>query len=72
VYKIAQTDQNGHFVLIGIAPGDYKLFAWEDIEPYSYFDPDVLKQFEDKGKPVHVVDSTKDTVELTLIPAVTP
>ena len=72
IYKAAQSDQNGHFIINGIAPGDYRLFAWEDIEPFSYYDPDVLKQFEDKGKPVHVVETTKDTVELTLIPAVAP
>lgn len=72
LFKFAQTDQNGHFVMNGIAPGDYKLFAWEDIEPFSYFDPDVLKQFEDKGKPVHVVETTKETFEVTLIPAATP
>jgi hypothetical protein len=72
VYKIAQTDQNGHFTMNGIAPGDYKVFGWEDIEPFSYFDPDVLKQFEDKGKPIHVVETTKETLEIMLIPAATP
>jgi hypothetical protein len=72
VYKIVQSDQNGHFTMNGIAPGDYKLFAWEDIEPFSYFDTDVLKQFEDKGKPIHVVETTKEVLELMLIPAVTP
>jgi len=72
VYKIVPTDQNGHFTINGVAPGDYKLFAWEDIEPFSYFDPDVLKQFEDKGKPIHVVETTKEAVDLMLIPAETP
>jgi hypothetical protein len=39
VYKIVVSDQNGHFNMLGVAPGDYKLFAWEDIEPFSYNDP---------------------------------
>jgi hypothetical protein len=56
----------------GIAPGDYKLFAWEDIEPFSYFDADVLKQFEDNGKPIHVVETTKETHEIKVIPAAIP
>ena len=72
IYKSVQTDQNGHFVMNGIAPGDYKLFAWEDIEPFSYYDPDVLKQFEDNGKPIHVVETTKETYEIKLIPAAIP
>jgi hypothetical protein len=73
VYKIVQTDQNGHFNMVGVTPGDYKLFAWEDIEPFSYFDPDVLKQFEDQGKSIHISESAKELpVEVRLIPAVTP
>jgi hypothetical protein len=72
VFKIVQSDQNGHFIMNGIAPGDYKLFAWEDIEPFSYFDADVLKPFEDNGKPIHVVETTKETIELKLIPVSTP
>ena len=31
-YKTATADQNGHFTLQNIDPGDYKLFAWEDVE----------------------------------------
>ncbi|HET9131402.1 MAG TPA: carboxypeptidase-like regulatory domain-containing protein, partial [Terriglobia bacterium] len=72
VFKTVQSDQNGHYTMNGIAPGDYKLFAWEDIEPFSFYDPDVLKQFEDNGKPVHVVETTKETIELKLIPVATP
>jgi hypothetical protein len=72
LFKFAQTDQNGHFIMNGISPGDYKLFAWEDIEPFSYFDPDVLKQFEDNGKPIHVVETTKESYDIKLIPAATP
>jgi hypothetical protein len=72
IYKTAVTDQNGRFNMLGVTPGDYKLFAWEDIEPYSYYDPDVLRQYEDKGKPIHIAESDKETIELRLIPAVTP
>lgn len=28
-----------------VARGDYKLFAWEDIEPGAYNDPDVLRRY---------------------------
>ena len=47
----AVTDQAGHFELKGVAPGEYKLFAWDDIEESSWFDPDVLRGYEAKGKP---------------------
>ena len=29
LYKVALTDNSGNFTITGIAPGDYKLFAWE-------------------------------------------
>jgi hypothetical protein len=34
----------------GVAPGDYKLFAWEGLGNYGYFDPDVLRRAEPLGK----------------------
>jgi hypothetical protein len=69
LYRIATTDQSGHFTMRGIPPGDYKVFAWESIEQYSYYDPDVLVQFEQKGKAVSIGESSKPTVEVKLIPA---
>jgi protocatechuate 3,4-dioxygenase beta subunit len=32
LFKEQTTDQYGHFELRGIAPGDYKLFSWEEAE----------------------------------------
>jgi hypothetical protein len=72
LYKTAVTDQEGRFTLRGITPGDYQVFAWEDIEPFSYFDASVLRQYERNGKLIHVRESAAETVEVKLIPAGTP
>jgi 5-hydroxyisourate hydrolase-like protein (transthyretin family) len=69
LFKIAATDQNGRFLLRGVAPGEYKLFAWEDLEPGAQQDPDFLKPHEDKGKSVTVREGTAENVALKLIPA---
>jgi hypothetical protein len=69
LYKTAVADQNGRFAIRGIAPGDYKVFAWEAIEQFSYFDSDVLLRFESKGKAVHLSESDKASIEVKLIPA---
>jgi Carboxypeptidase regulatory-like domain len=69
LYKNAVTDQEGRFTLRGVTPGDYRVFAWEDIEPFSYFDPGVLRQYEQQGKLVHVGEGSSQTVEVKLIPA---
>jgi len=50
LYKSAATDQYGHFDLRGIAPGDYKLFSWEEAESGAWEDPEFLKPFEGKGE----------------------
>ena len=53
----------------GLTPGDCKLFAWEGLENYGYFDPDVMRRAEAQGKPVHVGESSKLAVEGKIIPA---
>jgi Carboxypeptidase regulatory-like domain len=69
LFRTATTDQNGHFTMRGIQPGDYKIFAWESIEQFSYYDADVLVPFEQKGKAVSIGESSKVTAEVKLIPA---
>jgi hypothetical protein len=69
LYRTANTDQNGHFMIRTIPPGDYKLFAWEDLEPFAYNDPDVIRRSEELGFAVKVAESSKQTVEVKIIPA---
>jgi Carboxypeptidase regulatory-like domain len=66
-YANARTDQNGHFLLKGIKPGDYKLFSWDAVEEGDWFDADFLKSFEDKGVSVHLEEGDHKRVDLTLI-----
>jgi hypothetical protein len=68
LYKTATTDQTGNFVMRGLTPGSYKLFAWEGLENYGYFDSDVMRRAEALGKPVHVGESSKLVVEGKIIP----
>jgi len=72
LYRTAVTDQDGHFTFRGITPGDYRIFAWEDIEPFAYFDPAVVKQYEAAGKAIRVQEASSESAEVRLIPAATP
>jgi protocatechuate 3,4-dioxygenase beta subunit len=54
LFKNTTTDQNGQFAMHGIKPGSYKLFAWDDVEPGIWWDPQFLKDYEDKGEEVEV------------------
>ena len=37
--KSTSADETGHFKIQGIAPGNYKIYAWEDINSAVYRDP---------------------------------
>jgi hypothetical protein len=69
LYKTATTDSSGKFGIGSIAPGDYRIFSWEDLDAYSYFDPAVVHEFEVQGKTVHVSELSKENVEIRIIPA---
>jgi hypothetical protein len=69
LYKTVTTDQDGRFTLRGITPGDYRLFAWEDIEPFSYYDAEVLREYEQQGKLVRIREGSAESAELKIIPA---
>jgi hypothetical protein len=69
LFKTVFTDAGGRFSLSSIAPGDYKVFAWESLESFSYFDPEFLKRFEDQGQSIRVSESSRQTLELKIIRA---
>jgi Carboxypeptidase regulatory-like domain len=71
-YKTQSTDQYGNFDLHGIAPGDYKLFSWVEVEPDAWQDPEFLKQFEDKGQRITLQDGDHHTVKVTAIQTKAP
>jgi hypothetical protein len=67
LYKTAMTDSTGHFTIRGIPPGDYKVFAWEALEDFAYYDPDLIRAFEQKGAPVRILESSKESLEVKVI-----
>jgi 5-hydroxyisourate hydrolase-like protein (transthyretin family) len=69
LFKSVTTDESGRFLLAGITPGDYRLYSWESLETYGYFDPQVLKDAEPFGKLFHVAESSKHQLDVRIIPA---
>ena len=69
LYKSVRTDPLGRFVLRGIAPGDFKLFAFEEVEEGAYQDPEFLRPLEDRGLAVRASEGSAQTLELKVIPA---
>lgn len=69
MYSVKSADPLGRFTLLGLPPGDFKLFAWEPREGLDFNDPDFLKDYEDRGTHVHVEAHLQKNVQLPLIPA---
>jgi len=69
-YKTTIARSDGRFEIEGIAPGDYTAFSWETLEDYSWFDPNVVRQFEGKGKPVRVVVGSNQELQVAQISAI--
>jgi len=65
LFRSIAADANGRFTIPAIAPGDYRLVAWEAIEPFAYFDPDLIRQAEQNGVPVRITESSQQTVNIT-------
>jgi hypothetical protein len=69
LYRDALSDDAGEFQLQGIAPGDYKVFAWELVQEGAWQDPDFMRLYEDLGTPVRVTEETRRKFDISLIPA---
>jgi hypothetical protein len=70
LYVSAVSDASGRYTLRGVAPGDYKVFAWESIPAFAHVNAAFMAKHEDHGKLVRVGQSGTASAELTIIPAV--
>jgi Carboxypeptidase regulatory-like domain len=68
LYYPTNSDTSGRLHLDGVAPGDYRLFAWQDVPADAWQDPDFLRLYEDRGRAVHIGEGGREKVELRLIP----
>jgi hypothetical protein len=69
LFKTASTDQNGHYSIQGIAPGDYAIYAFEDLPPGAFQDPDFMKPFERSGQSLTLREGGHESSQLQQIPA---
>jgi len=67
LYDVKETDSAGRAHLADIAPGDYRIFAWDEIPADAWQDPDFIRPYESRGKLVHVSEGQISGVQLELI-----
>jgi hypothetical protein len=69
LYQLTTTDQYGAFSLKNVAPGEYRVYAWEAIDNGAYFDPDFLKTYKNFGVSLTVEEKSHASLKVKLIPA---
>lgn len=67
LYRMSTADQSGHFSFKNLAPGKYRLYAWEELENGSQFDPEFLKPHESQSVLVKVSENGYEQVTVTRI-----
>jgi hypothetical protein len=66
-FKFGSPDQYGKFNITAIPPGDYTLYAWDNVETGAWQDPEFLARFQNKGKNISVKEKDALTAELELL-----
>jgi hypothetical protein len=68
LYKTVPSDASGRFHFDAVAPGDYLMFAWQDVEDDAWHDPNFVRRNEASGRPIRIIESGRETLELIAIP----
>jgi hypothetical protein len=68
MYRNATSDASGKVHWDRVIPGDYKIFAWEDIESGAWADPEFMRGFDGRGTSVHIDEKGRATVNVKVIP----
>lgn len=66
-YVSAMADDQGSFALEGVRPGSYKIFAFEDIGPFEWLDPDFLASVDSLGQDLTLSEGADLKKDLTAI-----
>lgn len=60
----ARVEDSGKFSIANLSPGEYKLFAFEEVDMATASDPDFLKKFEDRAASVKIGEGESKSVTI--------
>jgi hypothetical protein len=66
-YKAVVTGSDGKFRFQEVPPGDYKVFAWDDVETGAWENAEFMRPYEARGRAVRVSEKSKDEVQVDVI-----
>jgi Carboxypeptidase regulatory-like domain len=67
MYKVTSTDMAGQFQLQNLRPGDYRVFAWENVERGTWIDSSFLKLYEERGVTIHIDEGQAQSASVPVV-----
>jgi hypothetical protein len=67
LYRSATTDLMGRFQIQGIAPGNYRAFAWEQVERDAWHNADFMRPIESRGVAVEIRENVLANTEVVAV-----
>lgn len=65
--RVMQTSANGRYEFSGLAPGEYRVAAWEELEPGLFAYEPFLAQFEGKAARLQLSEGAQVSMDLTVV-----
>jgi hypothetical protein len=67
VPRYAFSNEKGEFKMNNVPPGEYKIFAWEEVQAGAALDPEFRKPFEKRGVALKIAPNGHASADLTVI-----
>jgi hypothetical protein len=69
MYRTIRADRNGEFSMNNVAPGEYKVFAWESVPNTAYMNASFMEKYESRGRTITISQGSNLNFDVTVIPA---
>jgi len=66
-YKTATTDAAGSFTFKNLDPGQYRVYAWKEVESGAYMDPEFVAPVENRGETLTIREGSQENLQVKLI-----
>jgi len=67
-YRTMTTEKSGLFQFRGLPPGEYRILAWEDVDPGAWFNPKFLAAFERYATAITLEEGRAQKLDVSAIP----
>ncbi|MBN9662992.1 MAG: carboxypeptidase regulatory-like domain-containing protein [Acidobacteria bacterium] len=67
-YSVSGVDEDGGFEFHALTPGVYRIYAFEEMAPQAWLDPDFLKNYPEDGTVVELGEGRAPDVKVRAIP----